>query len=116
MKDVLDVIEASHSSADVMVTTVYDYGGDDLGNGIRKLAGEMYVAGYGEGVDDTLPVAYDVGYSDGRVEGGLIATVIITGIGAIGLGVYQFMKKRKEKKKLKCNSHNLDKEEEVKDE
>jgi len=102
MCDVCDVIESSYSSADVIVSTVYDFGGKDLGNGIRKLAGEMLTTGQNIGYDEcfekAVPVAYDLGKNDGRIEGSIIAVCVCATVTAVGFGIYKLVSHIKSKK------------------
>lgn len=103
MCDVCDVIESSYSSADIIVSTVYDYGGKDLGNGIRKLAGEMLTAGqnigYEECFEQAVPVAYNLGKRDGLLEGSIIAVFVCTVASAAGFGIYKLAKRIQAKNK-----------------
>ena len=76
MCDIYDVLESSYGSADEIVSTVYEYGENNLGNGIRKIAGDMLMVGqdlgYNECRDKAVPIAYDLGNrSDNRRQIGL---------------------------------------------
>lgn len=97
MTDVCNVLEASHSSGDVIIETIYEYGENSLGHGIRKLATEMFNFGYEKGVDDACITAFDNGYLEGLKSGyvtgnldGIVKGSIITaGVLTIsGLTIY----------------------------
>ena len=53
-----DVLQSSYSSADVIVSSLYSYGDNSLGNGVRTFASEMTeigkTEGYLLGTQDTL--------------------------------------------------------------
>ena len=110
MCDAYDVLEASCNSANVIVSTVYDYGGNSLGEGIRKLAGEMINVGYEQGITDMEPLAYNEGFFEGLhqgyvtgnlngfIKGSLVTVGAISAIGLVSWGVNKFVKKQNAKK------------------
>ena len=117
-----DVLEASHNSADVIVSKVYDYGGENLGNGIRRLAEEMLnigiQKGYKQGAIDIAPPAYNEGFGDGWrqgyetgnskgvIKGSLITMGIVSLLGAVTYGANKLMKRYKLKKQENINNEN----------
>lgn len=120
MCDVYDVIEASCSSADVIVSMVYDFGGNNLGEGIRRLAGEMLnigiQSGYEQGAVDMAPLAYSEGIFDGYAAGnlnGVINGSLITAgsISVFGLavwGIKNLVKKQNAKKAKSLKAEDLE--------
>ena len=75
MYDVLDILRASRCSADVLNHVLRVYGEGNMGNGVRKLAGEMITVGYQNG--------YVKGY-----QNGVVTSILGVGVaGAICLGI-----------------------------
>ena len=79
MSDLLDVMESTDGSGATMTRTLFEYGDGSLGEGIRRLAGDMLHIGYERGAQDMAPVAYDAGITQGRTEG----TIITLAVGGI---------------------------------
>jgi hypothetical protein len=102
MCDIYDVLESSYGSADEIVSTVYEYGENNLGNGIRKIAGDMLMVGqdlgYNECRDKAVPIAYDLGKGDGIIEGSIITLCATAAVAAITVGVCKLVKHIKSKK------------------
>lgn len=95
MSDLLDVMESADGSGATMTRTLFEYGDGSLGEGIRRLAGDMLHIGYERGAQDMAPVAYDAGITQGRTEG-TIVTLIVGGIVAFcAWGTYKLCKKNK---------------------
>lgn len=95
MSDLLDVMESTDGSGATMTRTLYEYGEGSLGEGIRRLAGDMLYVGYERGAQDMAPVAYDAGITQGRTEG-MIVTLIVGGIIALGVwGTCKLCQKKK---------------------
>ena len=97
MTDICNVLEASHGSGDVIIETIYEYGENSLGNGIRKLATEMFNFGYEKGIDDTYVMAFNdghlngwnSGYVAGNLDSIIKGSVITAGIITIsGFAIY----------------------------
>lgn len=84
MYDLCDVLHASHSSADVINHILCDYGEGNMGNGIRKLAGEVLTVASREGYDNGFGDGYSIGYSSGIVKGSIV-TVCIAGVFTVGV-------------------------------
>lgn len=124
MCDVYDVIEASCSSADVIVSTVYDFGGNNLGEGVRRLAGEMLnfgiQSGYEQGAVDIAPLAYSKGIFDGWhqgyatgnlngfIKGSLITAGSISVFGLAVWGIKNLVKKQNAKKAKNLKAKDLE--------
>ena len=132
MSDVCDVLEASQRSADVIVSTIYDYGGNNFGKGIRKLAEDMLTVGvqigYEQGVDDAVPLAYNEGYIvgrnqgyatgnlDGVIKGSIIIISIITVLKLSSWGIHKLVKKYQVQKTDNHKNDNLESEEDFNNE
>ncbi len=84
MYDLCDVLHASHSSADVINHILCDYGEGNMGNGIRKLAGELLTVASREGYDNGFGDGYSIGYSSGIVKGSIV-TVCVAGVFTVGV-------------------------------
>ena len=102
MCDIYDVLESSYGSADVIVSTVYDYGENNLGNGIRKIAGEMLTVGqdlgYNECRDKAVPIAYNLGKRDGLLKGSFLGVGATLAVFAASAGVCKLVQHIKFKK------------------
>ena len=102
MCDIYDVLESSYGSADEIVSTVYEYGENNLGNGIRKIAGDMLTVGqdlgYNECRDKAVPIAYNLGKGDGLLQGSLIGVGATLAVTAVTVGVVKLVKHIKAKK------------------
>ena len=102
MCDIYDVLESSYGSADVIVSAVYDYGENNLGNGIRKIAGEMLTVGqdlgYNECRDKAVPIAYELGKGDGLLQGSLIGIGATLAVATVSVGVCKPVKHIRSKK------------------
>ena len=102
MCDIYDVLESSYGSADVIVSTVYDYGENNLGNGVRKIAGDMLMVGqdlgYNECRDKAVPIAYNLGKRDGLLKGSLLGVGATLAVTAVTVGVVKLVKHIKAKK------------------
>lgn len=46
MCNITNVLDSSYKAANVIVSTVYEYGGYDLGRGVRKLVVNSYNSGF----------------------------------------------------------------------
>lgn len=101
MCDIHDVVNASHEAADVIVSAVYDYGGNSLGNGIRKAIKEAYEIGRGELFIERC-IAYANGCRDGMFKGTIIGAGGVIVVWAACYGVIK-LKKYREKKIEKIN-------------
>lgn len=97
MSDLLDVMESTDGSGATMTRTLFEYGNGSLGEGIRRLAGDMLHVGYGQGAQDMAPVAYDAGRTQGRTEGTIITLVV--GV-IITLGIWGTCKLCQKKKTM----------------
>ena len=118
MCDIHDVVNASHEAADVIVSTVYDYGEGSLGNGIRKCVEEAHnignQQGYIEGFIDSYPLGRFQGYSEGCTDGIIKGTLLGAGITLVlGIATYGIDKFKKYKEK---KSKHVDDEEVYNDE
>jgi len=107
MCDVYDVLEASTGHAAEMVTSVYEYGGNNLGAGIRRLASDMLTVGtqigYEQAATELAPIAFDEGhmagwcqgFESGRLEGmlkGSLITLAVTGVlGLTAWGIKKYV-------------------------
>jgi hypothetical protein len=102
MCDIYDVLESSYGSADEIVSTVYEYGENNLGNGIRKIAGDMLMVGqdlgYNECRDKAVPIAYNLGKGDGLLQGSLIGVGATLAVTAVTIGIVKLVKHIKTKK------------------
>ena len=102
MCDIYDVLESSYGSADEIVSTIYEYGENNLGNGVRKIAGDMLMVGqdlgYNECRDKAVPIAYDLGKGDGLIEGSIITLCATAAVAAITVGIVKLVKHIKTKK------------------
>ena len=102
MCDIYDVLESSYGSADEIVSTVYEYGENNFGNGIRRIAGDMLTVGqdfgYNECRDKAVPIAYDLGKGYGIIEGSIITLCATAAVAAITVGVCKLVKHIKSKK------------------
>lgn len=102
MCDIDDVLESSYGSADEIVSTVYEYGENNLGNGIRRIAGDMLTVGqdlgYNECRDKAVPIAYNLGKGDGLLQGSLIGVGATLAVTALTVGIVKLVKRIKEKK------------------
>lgn len=102
MCDIYDVLESSYGSADEIVSTVYEYGENNLGNGIRRIAGDMLTVGqdlgYNECRDKAVPIAYNLGKGDGLLQGSLIGVGATLAVTALTVGIVKLVKRIKEKK------------------
>ena len=102
MCDIYDVLESSYGSADEIVSTVYEYGENNLGNGIRKIASDMLTVGqdlgYNECRDKAVPIAYELGKGDGLLQGSLIGVGATLAVTAVTVGVVKLVKHIKAKK------------------
>ena len=114
MCDIYDVIESSYGSADVIVSTVYDYGEKNLGNGIRKLASDMFNSGkyigYEECFNKVVPVAYDMGKTDGLFIGSLVTAGLGTIVTLASLGIYKLIQRCKTQKGMNRGEFEQDQE------
>ena len=83
MYDVCDVLNASYSSADVTNHVLREYGGGNMGKGIRKFAQEMITVGCISGYEKGTKDAYSRIYKNV----GVAVSVVCVG-GIIGLGAW----------------------------
>ena len=103
MYDICDVLHASHGSADVINHVLCDYGEGNMGNGIRKLAGEILMVASREGYDNGYGDGYNIGLSDGILKGSVVTTCLI---GTVALGTWcvnkavSYYKEKKVKAKI----------------
>ena len=84
MYDLCDVLHASHGSADVISHVLCDFGEGNMGNGIRKLAGEVLTVASRKGYDNGFGDGYHRGYSTGVVKGSIL-TFCVAGVFAVGI-------------------------------
>ena len=102
MCDMYDVLESSYGSADEIVSTIYEYGENNLGNGVRKIAGDMLMVGqdlgYNECRDKAVPIAYNLGKRDGLLKGSLLGVGAALAVTAVTVGVVKLVKHIKTKK------------------
>lgn len=102
MCDIYDVLESSYGSADEIVSTIYEYGENNLGNGVRKIAGDMLMVGqdlgYNECRDKAVPIAYDLGKGDGLIEGSIITLCATAAIATVIVGACKLVKHIRSKK------------------
>ena len=102
MYDIYDVLESSYGSADEIVSTIYEYGENNLGNGVRKIAGDMLMVGqdlgYNECRDKAVPIAYNLGKRDGLLKGSLLGVGATLAVTAVTVGVVKLVKHIKAKK------------------
>ena len=103
MCDVKDVLEASRNSADVIVSVIYDFGGNNLGEGIRKLAQEMLNIGAQTGYEQGYEQGYVTGSRDGFIKGSLITIPVV---GLLTWGVSKFVKEQKNEKVVNAKTVN----------
>lgn len=103
MYDVCDVLHASHGSADVINHVLCDYGEGNMGNGIRKLAGEILMAASREGYENGFENGYNTGLSNGILKGSINTTCLF---GTVILGAWctnkliSIYKEKKDKEKI----------------
>ena len=114
MCDIHDVVNASHEAADVIVSALYDYGGNNLGNGIRKAIDEAYELGFKRGCEellDVLSLERCIGYANGRMDGMVKGSVIGAGtvvvVGIVSFGVMKLIKyKANKSEKIEEDTYN----------
>ena len=108
MCDVEEVIKSSYQSAGNIVSTLYDYGEESFGGGVRKLADEMFATGarinYESGYNEGFSIGLAQGESKGVLEGSLITTGVFV---LVGISVWS-VKKIIKKYHKKTESPNLD--------
>lgn len=102
MCDVKDVLEASRNSADVIVSAIYDFGGNNLGEGIRKLAQEMFNIGTQTGYEQ----GYVTGSRDGFIKGTLVSMGEISLLGLIVWGINKISEKSQADKTENAKTEN----------
>jgi hypothetical protein len=100
MCDIYDVIESSYNSADVIVTTIFKFGDNNLGNGVRRLATDMLNAGKQLGYEDCFNKAVPVAYNLGKKNGIFIGSFVTFGIGTLlvftSWGISKLVQQKKE--------------------
>lgn len=69
MCNVSDVLQSSSQSANAMTSALCDYGGGDMGSGIRKMFTNGYRNGYCAG--------YDSGFFQGTIKTAVIFVTIL---------------------------------------
>ncbi len=85
MYDLQDVLSASRCSADVMNHVLCDYGDGNMGNGLRKVMGEMLTVGSQEGYKIGYNEGLKVGYSNGFIKGSIFS---VCALGVIATGAW----------------------------
>lgn len=112
-----DVLKATYQSAPTMTHTFSDYGGGNMGYGIRKFADEMIDTGIKKGCSLGACEGRKIGFAEGRsvglVEGVIITTVALGVLNLTIWGINRIKdKKRIEKQKqLHSKNKNAEKEE-----
>lgn len=108
MYDACDVLHVSHCSADVVNHVLREYGGGNMGQGIRRLAGEMLTIGgqrsYSLGYDDGAADIYPTAFKYGAITGAIVCACTV---GLLGFGVWctQKLTDRHENRKEKVLPH-----------
>ena len=114
-----DVLKSTYQSATAMTYTLCDYGGGNMGLGIRKFADNMVSVGMKEGIKKGLSLGacegYKIGFTEGHSVGFLEGSVITTvALGVLTLsvwGVDKICKKINETKKIDLKNKTSEQEE-----
>lgn len=119
MCNLKDVLSACNGSGATIVTAIYEYGNGNLGEGVRRIAYDMFE----QGINEITPIAIGVGYCQGFDDGYLTGSLqgydsgqingifkgsifTVATIGVIGLstwGISKYVKKKKKQKELSNN-------------
>ena len=89
-----DVLQASYQSASAMTSALSEYGGGDMGAGIRKLVDETQAIGYDNGFQD----GYSIRINEGLIKCAIVTTAIFTVIWGTKK-IYRHFKHAKEKQR-----------------
>ena len=107
MYDICDVLHASYGSADIINHVLCDYGEGNMGNGIRKLAGEILMATSRESYENGFEDGYNTELSNGILKGSIITSCLLATLvlGAWGTNkLISIYKEKKVKEKISnCN-------------
>lgn len=88
-----DVIRSSYGAADEIITRLYEYGGRELGNGVRRVADEAFSEGLLAGYE----VGFDKGIKNGTLKGCIYTSVSAAIIGGIFLGTMNLIQRKRTK-------------------
>lgn len=101
MYDLCDVLHASRGSADVINHVLCDYGEGSMGNGIRKLAGEILTVASRKGYDNGFGDGYGIGYSNGILKGSAITACAFGAVSVSAWGISKVIGICRRKKAIK---------------